>query len=52
MILQYVRPVVSLIRNRGVNAAVSRLYHADKVATVGSQADVHSPVFQVTLGRE
>ncbi|KAA0717363.1 Methylcrotonoyl-CoA carboxylase beta chain, mitochondrial [Triplophysa tibetana] len=51
MILQYVRPVVSLIRNRGVNAAVSRLYHADKVATVGSQADVHSPVFQENYER-
>ncbi len=49
MMLHYVRPVVSLIRSRSVNAAVSRLYHADKVATVGSQPDSQSLVFQVGL---
>lgn len=47
MILHYARPVVSLIRHRSVHVAVSRLYHADKVATVGSQPDSQSPVFQV-----
>lgn len=47
MILHCVRPVVSFIRSRSVNAVVSRLYHADKVAAVGSQPDLQSPVFQV-----
>lgn len=47
MILHYARPVVSLIRSRSVNVAISRLYHADKVATVGSQPDSQSTVFQV-----
>uniref|UniRef100_A0A671PZ61 Methylcrotonoyl-CoA carboxylase beta chain, mitochondrial-like n=1 Tax=Sinocyclocheilus anshuiensis TaxID=1608454 RepID=A0A671PZ61_9TELE len=51
MILHYVRPVVSFIRSRSVNAAVSRLYHADKVATVGSQPELHSPVFQENYER-
>lgn len=47
MILHCVRPVVSFIRSRSVNSVVSRLYHADKVAAVGSQPDLQSPVFQV-----
>uniref|UniRef100_A0A671Q001 methylcrotonoyl-CoA carboxylase n=1 Tax=Sinocyclocheilus anshuiensis TaxID=1608454 RepID=A0A671Q001_9TELE len=37
--------------SRSVNAAVSRLYHADKVATVGSQPELHSPVFQENYER-
>ncbi|TRY89092.1 hypothetical protein DNTS_004567 [Danionella cerebrum] len=51
MLLHYARPAVSLIRSRGVNAAVSRLYHADKVATVGSLPDTQSTVFQENYER-
>uniref|UniRef100_A0A9J8CXJ5 methylcrotonoyl-CoA carboxylase n=2 Tax=Cyprinus carpio TaxID=7962 RepID=A0A9J8CXJ5_CYPCA len=51
MILHCVRPVVSFIRSRSVNSVVSRLYHADKVAAVGSQPDLQSPVFQENYER-
>lgn len=44
MLLQSLRPSTAFIRSRG---ALSRLYHADKVATLGSQPDTQSPEYQV-----
>uniref|UniRef100_A0A4W4G9H1 methylcrotonoyl-CoA carboxylase n=1 Tax=Electrophorus electricus TaxID=8005 RepID=A0A4W4G9H1_ELEEL len=49
MILQTLRPAVLFIRSR---SALTRLYHADKVATLGSQPDVQSPVYRVGQERK
>lgn len=48
MILQTFRPAVAFLRGR---SAICRLYHAEKVATLGSQPDTQSPVYQVGQSR-
>lgn len=39
---------MAFLRSRSV---ISRLYHAEKVATLGSQTDIQSPVYQVGQAR-
>uniref|UniRef100_A0AAY4C2P3 Methylcrotonoyl-CoA carboxylase beta chain, mitochondrial n=1 Tax=Denticeps clupeoides TaxID=299321 RepID=A0AAY4C2P3_9TELE len=51
MILQSLRPLYSLLRCRSGAAGITRLYHADAVATLGSQPDRQSAVFQENYER-
>uniref|UniRef100_W5MZZ6 methylcrotonoyl-CoA carboxylase n=1 Tax=Lepisosteus oculatus TaxID=7918 RepID=W5MZZ6_LEPOC len=52
MMLQTLRPSLCLLRCTGrVTAAFTRLYHGDKVATLGSQPDTNSPLFQENYER-
>lgn len=49
MIRLILKPAVSLLPFRRSPAVAVRLYHADNVATLGSQHDEQSPVYQVGL---
>ncbi|KAI5613136.1 methylcrotonoyl-CoA carboxylase beta chain, mitochondrial, partial [Silurus asotus] len=48
MLMHTFRPVVAFLRSR---SAISRLYHAEKVATLGSQPDSQSPDYQENYER-